>query len=380
LDVELENRKRLPLPWFEWRLAVADVVKVEGEALGATASAGWSWIVRRGAIGWRERQAWRFTLRPTVRGYHTVGPATIRSADLLGMFPRTMEDPTADHLLVFPRVYSMQELGLPADRPFGDRKGQNRLYEDPLRVAGLRDYRPGDPMRRIDWKATARRSAYAPRLMVNTYQDEREQPVVVALDMGRSMQSPFDGLTLLDHAVNAALVVLNTALRTHDRAGLVAFDREVRAVVPPDRKRGQLGALLEALYRLDPGYEDPSFEGLFATLRGRLSQRSLVLLISNFDTVAGLERQLPYLRGLARRHRLVVVLFENTGIRELLGGAAGRLEDVYVKATAEGLAHEKREVVRTLERHGIGALLTSPERLTTDAVNRYLQIKAQGVL
>ena len=173
-------------------------------------------------------------------------------------------------------------------------------------------------------------------------------------------------------------MLLNTALRTHDRAGLVAFDREVAAVVPPDRRRGQLGALLDALYRLDPAYTDPSYEGLYAALRERLRGRSLVLLFANFDTVAGLERQLPYLRGIARTHRLVVVLFENTGIRDLLAAPAERLEDVYVKATAEALAVEKREVARTLERHGIGAVLTTPEHLTVDAVNRYLQVKAQG--
>ena len=100
--------------------------------------------------------------------------------------------------------------------------------------------------------------------------------------------------------------------------------------------------------------------------------------MTNFDTVAGLERQLPYLRRIARSHRLVVVLFENTGIRDLLASTAERLEDVYVKATAESLALEKREITRTLERHGVGALLTTPERLTVDAVNRYLQIKAEG--
>ncbi|NNF58728.1 MAG: DUF58 domain-containing protein [Rhodothermaceae bacterium] len=283
---------------------------------------------------------------------------------------------------VYPSIQQMQRYAFLAEsdrlREVGVKRVRRRGHT--MEFDQIRPYVPGDDRRSVNWKATARRSAYSPRLMVNTYQDEREQPVVVALDMGRAMRSPFEGLTLLDHAVNAALVVLNTALRTHDRAGLVAFDREVQTVVAPDRKRGQLGTLLEALYRLAPGYQDPSFEGLFAALRGRLGQRSLVLLMSNFDTVAGLERQLPYLRGLARRHRLVVVLFENTGIRELLSARAGRLEDVYVKATAEGLAHEKREIVRVLERHGIGALLTSPERLTADAVNRYLQIKAQGVL
>ncbi len=242
----------------------------------------------------------------------------------------------------------------------------------------IRPYVPGDDRRSVNWKATARRSTGQMQLMVNTYEEERAQPVVAALDMGRAMRSPFDGLTLLDHAVNASLVLLNTALLKHDKAGLVTFDREVRTLLLPDRRRGQLPAILDALYRLDPGFTDPSYEDLYATLRGRLRQRSLVLLFTNVDTRAGLERQLPYLRQIARMHRLVVVLFENTGIRDLLAMRAERLEDVYVKTVAEGLAMEKREIARTLERHGIGALLTRPETLTVDAVNRYLQIKARG--
>jgi uncharacterized protein (DUF58 family) len=214
--------------------------------------------------------------------------------------------------------------------------------------------------------------------MVNQYEEERSQPVYAVLDMGRAMRSPFDGLTLLDHSVNAALVLLNIALQKGDRAGLVAFDEAVRAVVPAGRRRGQLGRLLDALYRLDTGFLDPSYEGLLATAEHTLRQRGLLLLFSNFETRSGLRRQLPYLRRIARLHRLVVVFFENTGLRELLDRPSEREEDVYVKAFAEGLEVEKREIARELERHGIGALLTRPESLTVDAINRYLVLKARG--
>ena len=328
----------------------------------------------------RETATARYTLRPTTRGVYTFGRLLLYIRTPLGLVVRRVIADQGADAAVYPSLIQMQRYAFLAEsdrlREVGVKKV--RRLGHTMEFDQIRPYVVGDDRRSVNWKATARRSAYQPRLMVNTYQDEREQPVVVALDMGRAMRSPFQGLTLLDHAVNAALVVLNTALRTHDRAGLVAFDKEVGTVVRPDRQRGQLGTLLDALYRLDPAYSDPSFEGLFATLRQRVRQRSLVLLFTNFDTVAGLERQLPYLRQIARGHRLVVILFENTGIRDLLTAPAERLEDVYVKATAEALAVEKREVARTLERHGIGAVLTTPETLTVDAVNRYLRIKAQG--
>lgn len=369
-EVEVALRSRYP---FAVRARVIDEVPVQFQERSGGE------VVPIEARGTARRT---YSLRPTERGAYGFGRLLAYAESPLGLLARRHVVAEGGEAAVYPSIQQMKRYAFLAAsdrlREVGVKRVRRRGHT--MEFDQIRPYVPGDDRRSVNWKATARRSAYEPRLMVNTYQDEREQPVVVALDMGRTMRSPFGGLTLLDHAVNAALVVLNTALLTGDRAGLVAFDREVGAVVPPERRRGQLGALLEALYRLDPGYQDPSFEGLYGALRSRLRQRSLVLLLSNFDTVAGLECQLPYLRSIARNHRLVVVLFENTGIRGLLDAPAERLEDVYVKATAEGLAAEKREVVRTLERHGIGALLTSPERLTADAVNRYLLVKSQGAL
>ncbi len=156
VDVELSNQKPLPLPWYEWRFALGEPLPVEGEVLGAAAVPGMKWLHRRGSLGWYQKHQWKFNIVPTERGNHTFGPATIKSADLLGAFPRTMDDGLRESIIVFPRVLPMSDLGLPSDRPFGERKGGNRVFEDPLRIAGLREFRPGDPMRRIDWKATAR--------------------------------------------------------------------------------------------------------------------------------------------------------------------------------------------------------------------------------
>src|SRR5690606_6598874 len=119
LRVELENKKPLPLPWYEWRLAVADTSTVDGEQLAASAAPGVSYIVRRGAIGWYERQAWNFSLAASERGYHQYGGATIASADILGLFPARTSDDDVERLIVFPRVFSLTDLGLPAERPFG---------------------------------------------------------------------------------------------------------------------------------------------------------------------------------------------------------------------------------------------------------------------
>ena len=332
-----------------------------------------------------ETRALSYTLRPTRRGAYGFGVLNLFADGPLGLVRRRFRTAAAGEAVVYPSIQQMQRYAFLAASNRLEAVGVKRVRRlgHTMEFDQIRPYVAGDDRRAINWQATARAAARGGaggfgELMVNQYQEERAQPVVAALDMGRAMRSPFDGLTLLDHAVNAALVLLNTALHKHDRAGLVTFDAETRTVVPPARRRGQIGTLLEALYRVDPGYTDPSYHALYATLRERVRQRALVLLFANFDTVAGLERQLPYLRQIARRHRLVVVLFENTGIRDLLGAPSERLEDAYVKAVAEGLASEKREIALALERSGIGALLTRPETLTVDAVNRYLSLKARG--
>lgn len=322
-----------------------------------------------------------YTVRPTARGAYGFGVTNLYVATPLGLVQRRVRVGAPAEARVYPSILQMQRYAFLAAQRRLEVVGVKRVRRvgHTMEFDQIRAYVPGDDRRAVNWKATARRAASGgPPLYVNTYQDERQQPVVAALDMGRAMRSPFDGLTLLDHSINAALVLLSTALRTHDRAGLVTFDHEVRTVLPPTRTPTTLPAILEALYRQEPAFLDPTYEGLLATLARGIGPRALVLLFANFDTRAGLERQLPYLRRIAQRHRLVVVLFENTGIRSLLAAPSERLEDVYVKAAAEGLALEKREIARTLECAGIGALLTRPETLTVDAVNRYLQIKARG--
>ena len=158
IDVEftMTNAKPLPLPWYEWRFALSEPLTVPGEALGAAAVPGLKWLHRRGSLGWYQKHRWKFTVKPVERGFHQFGPATLRSADLLGAFPRSIEDDGKEHLIVFPAVSPLEDRGLPSDRPFGERRGGDPVFEDPLRIAGMREYRPGDPLKRIDWKATAR--------------------------------------------------------------------------------------------------------------------------------------------------------------------------------------------------------------------------------
>jgi len=200
------------------------------------------------------------------------------------------------------------------------------------------------------------------------------------LDTGRIMKMPFEQMTLLDHAVNAALAISAVALQEDDRVGLVTFSDEVHRALPPERRGRQLHALQEALYHVGTGFAESSVERLAAFMRRKAPKRGLLLLFTNFETHSGLDRQLPYLSDLAQRHTVVVIFFENAALRDLRDRPPETTEAIYHQTIAEQFAHEKRRIVRTLRRRGCQAVLTAPEDLTTATLNKYLELKARGMV
>jgi len=240
----------------------------------------------------------------------------------------------------------------------------------------IKNYVPGDDVRTINWKATAKRAA----LMVNQYQDEKSQPIYSIIDTGRVMKMPFEGLKLLDYAINASLAFSNIALLKNDRAGLLTFSKKVDQLIPASGKKTHLTTLNEALYRIDTQFTDANYSYLFATIKRKITQRSLLILYTNFEHISALKRQLAYLSAISKQHLLVVVFFENTELDSLLHTAAEDLQAVYHKTIAEKFAYEKRLIVKELESRGIHAILTKPAQLSVQVINKYLEFKSKGLI
>jgi uncharacterized protein (DUF58 family) len=194
------------------------------------------------------------------------------------------------------------------------------------------------------------------------------------------MKMPFDGLTLLDYSINAALALLNVALLRQDKAGLLTFANKVNELVPADRRSGQLNLLLEALYKQETAFQESDYEALWFTTHRRITQRAFILLFTNFETMSALERQLPYLRSMARQHLLCVVFFENTLLREIQDSYPDTVEGIYIKTIAERFSFEKRQIVKELRRHGILSILSTPQDLSVDVINKYLELKARQMI
>jgi uncharacterized protein (DUF58 family) len=289
LEVTLENRKVLPLPWYEWRLGLADALRVKDEAMASSAVPGLNWLYRRGSMGWYGRRSWSFSMSGTERGYHQVGPSTLRSSDLLGVFPRRTELPGVEHLVVYPRVSSLDDLLLPADRPFGGRRGGTPISEDPLRIAGLREYRPGDPLKRIDWKATARTGELTSRV----YEPAATHQLYICLNID-TLEHAWEGYLKeeLERAIEVAASVAVWAASQRFAVGLLAngsypdADRPIR--LPPSRSREQVTRILEALAVIQP-LTMGDMAGTLMRETGRLPAGSTIILVASLvpEALAG---------------------------------------------------------------------------------------------
>ena len=332
----------------------------------------------RAAIPPRGSHRFAYSVRPVERGEYEFGSLNIYVSTPLGLAARRFRFFTGTRVPVYPSILQMRLYDMFAV--------SNRLTDagiKKIRRAGasmefdrIRHYIDGDDYRKINWKATARKR----ELMVNQYRDERSQRVYSLIDMGRVMKMPFRGMSLLDYAINAALVISNVAIRREDRAGVITFSTATDALLPASREHAQMFRILELLYNCRTGFGESNYELLCADISRKISRRSLMLLFTNFETLSSLRRTLPYLSLIARRHFLVVIFFVNTELSKLLDTPAASLEDIYIKTIAEKFSFEKKQVVKELERHGIHSILTSPESLTVDTINKYLELKTRGLI
>lgn len=319
-----------------------------------------------------------YFLKPVKRGEYHFGFVNALAFGPLGLASRRFRIAAERTVKVYPgflqvRKYELlaihnrlHELGIKKIRKIG----HNLEFEQ------VREYVPGDDIRTLNWKATARYNTY----MVNQYQDEKSQQVYCLVDKGRVMQMPFEGMTLLDYAINSTLVFSNVAIKKDDKAGYATFSNKIGNFVPAEKKKNQMQNILHGLYNEKTAFKESDFEKLYIFLKRSLNQRSLLILFTNFESLTSLKRQMKYLTRLAADHLLVVVFFENTELRGMAEGPAEDLEQVYIKTIAEKFLFEKKVIARELTRHGIHPVLTSPSDLSVNVINKYLELKSRNLI
>lgn len=320
----------------------------------------------------------QYELRPTERGEYHFGKLNIYTKTVLGLIARRFIFDDSKMVPTYPSFIQLRKYDLLAIsnnlHQYGIKK--IRRIGHTMEFEQIKDYVLGDDLRTINWKATAKKN----QLMVNQFQDEKSQPIYSVIDKGRVMKMPFNGLSLLDYAINAALVISNVALKKHDKAGMFAFSKKVENIVVAEKRTSQMNLIMESLYNVKTDFFESDFSRLYADVKRNITNRSLILLYTNFETLDGLHRQLPYLKGIAKNHLLVVIFFKNVELNSLIQENSKTVQEVYDKVIAEKFAFEKRLIVNELKKFGIYSILTTPEDLTINTINTYLEIKARGLL
>ena len=293
LDVHLSNGKFVPVPWVEVRELVPEGMPVLGGRTRASGLPRLNALLRNTALRGHERLVWPLRLQAVTRGYFRIGPTRLRSGDLFGFFESEREVEGQDALVVYPRTYSLADLGFGSARPFGEQRGGNRIFEDPARTIGVRDYLPGDPLKRVDWNATAR----VGRLQSRLYEPSRTQSLVVALNI-TTMERTWRGYdpVLLERGVSVAASIARAVFEEGSAVGLVAngsfpdADRPLR--VASNRRPDQLVRVLETLAMISP-YTTSLLSELLESREHGLSAGATVVVVAALmprDLAATLQR------------------------------------------------------------------------------------------
>lgn len=316
-----------------------------------------------------------YNLRPTKRGEYEFGFIRAYIGSPLGFISRRYNFDGAKVLPVYPSFINLGQYELMAVSRHLTEMGIKRIRKigNSSEFDQIKNYVGGDDIRTINWKATARKGG----LMVNNYTDEKSQHIYCIIDKSRVMRMPFGGLSLLDYAINATVALTKVAMLKEDKAGLITISETIGSIVPADRKSAQLGNIMNVLYKEKTRYLESNLEALYSSVRAVVKQRGLLVFFTNFESLSALERQLPYLQRLSKYHLLLVVFFENTELKTLSHASAKDIEGIYHKTIAEKFIYEKKLMIKALNKNGILSILTSPQNLTLNVINRYLALKAQ---
>ena len=319
-----------------------------------------------------------YILIPKERGEYVFGGLNIFAKSPIGLVSRKFVFQKEASLPSYPSFVHLRKYELMAlqnEFLLGGIKKIRKLGHT-MEFEQIRDYVQGDDIRSINWKATSK----ANKLMVNQYQDERSQRIYMLIDKGRTMQMPFKGLSLLDYSINAVMALSHIILKKSDRAGMMTFSQRTENKVQADQKSGQLKKISEALYNIKTNFYESDFSRLYQDVKTTISQRSLVLLFTNFETLDAVNRQMKYLRGIARNHLLVVIFLKNSELNDLMNKKPENIQEVYDEIIAEKLEFEKKLIIQELRKYGIFTVYTLPENLNIEVINKYLEIKARGIL
>jgi len=331
-----------------------------------------------GRVPGRTQAELRYEVQPRARGKFEWGPIHLRYRSLLGLWERSKVVPTEAATQVYPGVDAIERYHLLARVDQLPSLGIRRL-----RIRGaswefesLREFVNGDDTRLMDWKATARRR----RLIVRNQQAERNQSVILLVDAGRLMTAEDQGVSKLDHAVNAALLLAHVALSRGDRVGLCSFSGKVHAWLAPRAHVGQMRLVTEALYDLRGDFTESDHARCLRTVAVRHNKRCLLVVLTDFVDAETAADMVAAVRHTARRHVVLFTAFKDPFVERAARSSPRSEQEGFQKVVALELLRERREVLQQMRRVGVQVIDAEPSVVTPGLLNKYLEISLRGLV
>jgi uncharacterized protein (DUF58 family) len=319
----------------------------------------------------------RYEVTPTRRGRRDFGALHVRYGSPLGLLARQESTVVPSRSDVYPDVHAARSLEMLRRQGRQDaRLGSLRVRGGDTEFERLRPYQRGDDVRHIDWRASARRDDPT----VRQYQAESNQSVVFALDIGRSMRGESGGLTSVDHALNAALLAADVALRGGDRAGLLTFDDVPRSFVKPGGGRAGGRKLTRAAFAIEATFAATDYRAALSFLLAQVRARSLFVIFTNLLDQRSASDLSSSVRSLLPRHLPLCVMMRDLDVESLAVAPARALDDLYIRAAAGEALAWRHALIRSLRKKGVLVLDAHPGDVTPALVKSYLEIKARRLL
>ncbi|MFK7919907.1 MAG: DUF58 domain-containing protein [Ilumatobacter sp.] len=317
------------------------------------------------------------TIEPARRGRFPFGSITVRTLGPLRLVHRQQTRHVADTLAVLPAYPSRDLMRTRMRIPLESGVRSVRTRGTGTDFDQLREYRPGDDIRRVDWAATARQQ----NAIVRDYRAERNQHVVAMLDNGRVMAGTVGGAPRVEHAMDAVLGLTQVASQLGDNVGLITFDSQVRGIVPASNSKIQFSRVTEAMYLLDPQYDESAYGVAFTTAASRFRRRSLFVVFTDLVESVVADSLLPALTALTRTHLVMVAAVRDPDVASWASAAQHvDTDEIFRSAAAVASLNARDRTIASLSALGIVVVDARPGELATGVVDKYLELKTKGRL
>lgn len=320
-----------------------------------------------------EKEIFEYEVVPKKRGAFKFGKIHIRYDGYLKLCRKQFASNVEKEFKVYPNLKDLRKHKLAAYNSLIYKDGRKRLkiLGQGTEFESLREYVSGDEYRKINWNATAREN----KPIVNQYEPEKNQHVYAMIDTGRPMSYSIRGKSKLDMAINTSLLLCDIANQNGDQSGLMAFNTDIEAFIPPGKGSVHRNRLMDALYHVEHSKATSNYEEAYYFFKGKERRRSLICLFTDFDTIEEAEDMLRVLPIMTKNNIVLIVLIKDEKLEEKASMNVKKEEDAYIKSIAIEMLKDRRKLINLLNMKGIMCIECKPEMISTDVINKYIYIK-----